>query len=402
MLKNDFLNRSLNDFLDDPEFICRVNNQVFSNEDLNNELQDENMARIIIESSFEKKHTLQACEIQQIWLNLEGYFNSVLQRKNSRISFFRYAAIVLFIVATSISSYFVFSKTDPLLAQLEVDIHEYSNENAMLVLTNGKSFQLMEQSTIKCSPLNDELLVNDQKIQLIPDAPTNTNKMHPKMNSLFVPYGHRSKIQLPDGSQVWLNSGSKLLYPSEFSEKNRIVYLTGEGFFKVSKNTACPFIVKTRGMNIEVLGTSFNVTAWSELNTVETVLVEGKVKLTGQKPNLFSNNNMILEPGQKGSFDGSDKLRLLSGVDIELYTSWIDGRLKFDAEPLSDVLNKICRYYGLHADINQTLAKQHNITGKLDLNNSVHDVLNIIADLAPVECSINNGYLRINEKSIYK
>ncbi|MFV0377444.1 MAG: FecR family protein, partial [Mangrovibacterium sp.] len=158
-----------------------------------------------------------------------------------------------------------------------------------------------------------------------------------------VQYGQTGHLYLFDGTEVWLNSGSKLKYPNQFNSENRTIELEGEAYFKVTRNAQLPFKVKTKAMEVEVLGTSFNVSAYNDDTKVDVVLEEGKVKLN----QLNGTEIGVLKPGEQASLDTESRQMTVARINTKLYTNWKDGRLEFKGEPLGEVARKLERWYNV-------------------------------------------------------
>ena len=161
---------------------------------------------------------------------------------------------------------------------------------------------------------------------------------------LFTPYGTWSVVNLPDGSKVWLNANSELRYLSDFNADTRTVELTGQGYFEVTKNAHKPFIVKAdKDYSVEVLGTSFNVSAYKDESMIETTLVEGSVKL-----NVVSGGKrmtQMLKPNEKAEYQkGAGKIKVFD-VNTEYDTAWKNGEIIFRNHPMDKVLKTLERHY---------------------------------------------------------
>ena len=153
-----------------------------------------------------------------------------------------------------------------------------------------------------------------------------------------------SAFDLPDGSKVWLNANSELRYPSDFNADTRTVELTGQGYFEVTKNAHKPFIVKAdKDYSVEVLGTSFNVSAYKDESMIETTLVEGSVKL-----NVVSGGKrmtQMLKPNEKAEYQkGADKIKVFD-VNTEYDTAGKTGEISFRNQPMDKVLKTLERHY---------------------------------------------------------
>ena len=207
----------------------------------------------------------------------------------------------------------------------------------------------------------------------------------------IVPFGKQSKIILSDQTEVWLNAGSRLIYPTVFRGGKRKVQLQGEAYFKVSKDKSNPFIVETANSKIKVLGTSFNVKAYPGEKVEETVLVEGAV-LLNVGDQIFG-KEVQLKPEQRIVLSGTDYSYSVSKVDVRDYTSWIDGLFVFNEEPLPSVLMRISRFYKLEIKWESDV-ETREISGKLDLKDDYQRVLSALA-------LISDGTYVERNKTIY-
>lgn len=198
--------------------------------------------------------------------------------------------------------------------------------------------------------------------------------------------GNRSKILLPDGSGVWLNSDSKLTYPKEFNKNSREVYLNGEAFFDVVKNPACPFIIHTDKINVRVLGTRFNVKAYKNDRTTETSLIRGSVevflvqdpkKKFLLKPNeklVLQNNIQPLMPYKKSANRPAptalaelQPLTYMKGNGEDVETSWTRNILSFEDEPFAEVAHKMERWYNVQIVFKNKKWGQQYLSGSFEL-----------------------------------
>lgn len=200
-------------------------------------------------------------------------------------------------------------------------------------------------------------------------------------NTVVVPYGKRSKIKLSDNTSVWLNSGSKLVFPAAFENSKREVYLKGEAYFEVNHDEEHPFHVHTDNMEVQVLGTSFNVSAYDDEEETNTVLVEGAVELNFQGTSLLGKASRQMEPGTIARYSNANKTLDQAVVDTRLYTSWRDGYLIFNQQPLSDILKKVSRYYNITIQLEDPNLAQETFSGNLDLQNSALQLLQIVGEI---------------------
>lgn len=211
---------------------------------------------------------------------------------------------------------------------------------------------------------------------------------------IFSPLGARTHFELPDGTQGWLNSGSQLQYNSDIRE-NRKVRLVGEAWFEVAKMENEIFVVSTPALDVHVLGTKFNVTAFSDEKVTDVVLKEGSVKVTGNDGNFSVN----LKPDEKFSFDQKLQSGTIQNVNAEQFSAWKDGILIFRNEPLSEVLKRVGRWYNVDFILtDQKLASfRYRATFKEE---QVEEVVRLISLTAPIEYTFDNR--EIGENGIFK
>ncbi|MBC8770453.1 DUF4974 domain-containing protein [Arenibacter sp. BSSL-BM3] len=167
-------------------------------------------------------------------------------------------------------------------------------------------------------------------------------------NTLTVPFGKTFVLRLSDGTKAYLNAGSSLKYPVKFLKgQERNVYVIGEAFLDVAKDSLRPFIVNTDKMNVRVLGTKFNVSAYPEDETSDVVLVEGAVSLHEAEEKYDPKNVVLLKPGFKGSFNKNNKSITTDKVITSLYTSWMGGELIFRNMSFGNIVKKLERHYNV-------------------------------------------------------
>lgn len=162
--------------------------------------------------------------------------------------------------------------------------------------------------------------------------------------------GQRSAIRLPDGSRVWLNVESSIQFPEKFKGDKRMVNLTGEAFFEIEHNPEKPFTVNTGDLDIKVLGTVFNVKAYSNEPYIQTTLISGKVGLSTEEA-ITQGHQLIMKPNQQATFRKSEQTIELEEVDVNLYTSWRQGRLIFDNQRLSSIVPVLQRWYDIDIEV---------------------------------------------------
>jgi ferric-dicitrate binding protein FerR (iron transport regulator) len=186
--------------------------------------------------------------------------------------------------------------------------------------------------------------------------------------------GERTRLVLPDGTRVMVSANSTFTYPATFGKENREVSLSGEAYFDVTHNVDLPFIVKSRDMNIKVLGTKFNVYAYPAEAYFEASLVEGKIQAYSSRN---KNIAMTLLPNEKVRYNYASETLEKTSTDLQVETAWTRGDLYFQSETLLSILPKLERYYGVKFDINGQLP-----TNMLTASYHETDVNEILRNLA--------------------
>jgi ferric-dicitrate binding protein FerR (iron transport regulator) len=194
-----------------------------------------------------------------------------------------------------------------------------------------------------------------------------------QMNTLVVPYGKRSRIELSDGTLIWLNSGSVLEFPAAFSANTRQVKLIGEMYIEVARDDDKPFTVSTSGFDVQVLGTKFNISAYHDAETQSVVLIEGKVSVKSA-----SRGETALNPSDMlvARDDRWDTQR----VDVDEYTSWKNGYLVLNRTPIAELLHRLERYYNLSFNVQENVKfGSKTVSGKIVLSENIDEVMKTLA-----------------------
>jgi hypothetical protein len=270
----------------------------------------------------------------------------------------RYTAVIAIVIGLATLFYFFNSQYVP-NNSIVIDSPNQNMEASEVItlqLQNGEIEVIAEDGTSEVFDNEGNIVGRQKGNQLSYTAKAPSNEL--TYNTLKVPFGRNFELVLSDGSKVHLNAGTSLRYPVQFIPgEDRRVFLTGEAFFDVAKDQNNPFIINSGDLNIRVLGTKFNVSAYEEDELTEVVLVEGSVGLYN-KNEEFDNDSFLLAPGNKGSFDKLKYTLDSEEVITELYTSWISGELVFRNMTFANILKKMERHYNVsitnnNLDINQ-------------------------------------------------
>ncbi|WP_074408072.1 MULTISPECIES: FecR domain-containing protein [Aquimarina] len=211
---------------------------------------------------------------------------------------------------------------------------------------------------------------------------------------ISIPKGKLFQLTLSDGTKVWLNAASSLKFPQHFTstKENRMVYLKGEAFFDVTKNKAQPFIVKTETIDVEVLGTQFNVSSYAEDTTVKTTLVEGAVVVNDQNENT---NSLQLVPNDQAIFSKDKMVMHKQKVNTSLYTSWMDKKIILQNEPFIDAFKRIERSYDVSITSHNKRLNNTRFTGEFDVEN-IEEILRTFSETLKFTYEIKGKDIIIN------
>ncbi|SHJ79525.1 FecR family protein [Arenibacter nanhaiticus] len=282
-----------------------------------------------------------------------------------------------------------------LIKKLDKEDSFVSTSNITLELEDG-SIQIVHenQNTVIVDSLG--LIVSEQKenelIYFDKVALRGAEEKEPHFNILKVPYGKTFGIALSDGSKITLNAGSQLKYPVHFVKgKKRSVILNGEAYFDIAKDTEHPFVVNTKDMDIQVLGTQFNVTSYTQDEKTYTVLVEGKV---AAKSKLQENDSIILSPNQRVFFE--EGYLKHESVKIEKYVGWLSGQLVFIDDSFAVIAHKLERKFDLKIVNEYPALDDITITATFK-DQDIHEILKTFQTYLPFKYTIKNGTVTITE-----
>ncbi|WP_273274836.1 FecR family protein [Maribacter polysiphoniae] len=291
----------------------------------------------------------------------------------------RYSAAVVIGIGLMVQYYYSSEKSDTTLVPKEDEI--------TLELDNG-TIQTIHTGQSKVVKNAEGNVVGKQKQDQIDYSEANNIK-ELVYNTLSLPKGKTFRIMLSDGTAVNMNAGSSLRYPVNFrSNESRRVFLTGEAYFDVAKDKERPFIVSSGNLEVEVLGTEFNVSSYSEDAHIEVVLVEGAVNLNTKGE--LEENPIELSPGQRGSYSRDSKNIHIDTVNTNMYTSWMQGHLVFRELTFDQILTKLERHYNIE------ILNTNTELGKVVFNASfnevkIEEVLSFFNDTHEIEYEIKNN-----------
>lgn len=316
----------------------------------------------------------------------------IRSKRNKAILSFSSAAVFLILVGLTL--FFQLQNQSGLLNFASNMQANPQSAFTQLLLAGEKIIQIeAQESKIAYSSSGQDIKIDEQKkIEqvLVPKEMA--------YNSVIVPYGKRSHITLSDNSTIWLNSGSKLVYPVCFADDKREVFLDGEAIFEITPDPTHPFHVVTQNMEVKVLGTVFDLCAYSDEDLVTTVLEHGSVELSYKSHSLFGPAREKMVPGMLAAYNISDKTLEQQNVNTKDYTSWKDGYLQLENKSLGGIVKKLSRYYNVTIEIeNQDLADE-TFSGYLDLRTSALDVLRLISETMDMDLDQSGRLIKIKKR----
>jgi len=310
------------------------------------------------------------------------------RNKLERYKKIAFAASIILLVGISLFNQFYFNEikiiNDPIVI---------GTDKAVLTLENGDQVILEKGQKFQNKTVNSD----GKELSYSIKNRSSSNFKNEKIasNFLTIPRGGQFSLNLEDGTKILLNSDSKIKYPVKFikGKKRQVELLYGEAFFDVSSsqnNNGSEFIVSTKTQKINVLGTKFNIKAYSEDDIITTTLVEGKVKVENGE------NQILLFPNQQSKVDSNSTVINVSDVDVSQQISWINGLFSFNDTSLEDIMHTLSRWYDLEFIFKSANQKGFIFSGILERTKSIEDILFIIEKTS----SSNEINFEINNKTI--
>jgi ferric-dicitrate binding protein FerR (iron transport regulator) len=300
------------------------------------------------------------------------------------------AAAILILLTAGI--YYYQNSPEPVIVKTETPRFRNDvapgNNKAILTLDDGSKINLDDAKTgILASESNIDIKKTGAG-QLEYAAGTQSVKTV-KYNILSTPMGGEYQLVLPDGSKVWLNSGSTLRFPTAFIGSERIVELKGEAYFDIAKNPKMPFLVRTNNaMDIKVLGTQFNIMAYDDEKNINTTLIEGSVEV------LKGSGKTMLKPGQEAILNrGSGNIKVAS-ADLEQAIAWKNGYFIFYNENIESIMRKVSRWYNVDVVYQGNLSNK-DFVGTISRNKNVSELLKMLELTGAVHFSIDGRRITV-------
>lgn len=336
-----------------------------------------------IRGSHKVLNTIQAHEqinTREAWEELSRLLTPK-PRKNHRIQW-----IIGTAIAASVALLLIFIQPDShTLRTPESPIAQASIEpggiKAVLTYSNGEEIRLTSSTSSHITAPDGSIIVNDS-LEGLQYNKQNTGQTD-QFQTLSVPAGGEYRFTLADGTRVWVNSSSELRFPGQFSGNQREIYMKGEIYLEVAKDTSRPFIVHSGDNQVRVLGTKFNMTAYPEEQKVVTTLVSGSVEFS------HDDSKVLLKPGEQSVMDCTTHQLTKQEVDVSIYTSWINGTFEYEKMPLSYITRQLSRWYDVEFIYEATEFREHPFTGIVIRNQTLEEVLSIIGKTTNIKFEIS-------------
>ena len=262
---------------------------------------------------------------------------------------------------------------------------------ATLIVANGIQVDLMQDNLQDVVRQYGATVLEDKKNELRYDNVEVNEEIeeNPVYHTISTPVGGEYHFTLADGTMVWLNSSSRLTFPTRFTGDAREVLVEGEVYFGVQHDESKPFIVRVNDVSVRVLGTEFCISAYPENEGVMTTLVRGAVQVTS------GNNQVVLKPGYQAVVDQYSGAISQRAVELSLYTSWVRGIFEYENMELNDIMVQLARWYDVQFTFSASECKERRFTGVIRKYEDLNDVLDMIEKTTNVKFIINGKNVTI-------
>jgi len=295
------------------------------------------------------------------------------------------AAVIVTIAITS-GFWYYYSKSGNVqvknIVRAERDLLPGGNK-ATLTLASGRTINLDNAATGSIMQQGAVSVVKQDSNLIAYDKIDKARDLEVSWHTINIPRGGQYRIILPDGSKVWLNSASSLRFPTFFAGNTRQVMLIGQAYFEVANNKDKPFRVEVNQMQVQVLGTHFDIDAYADEVTAKTTLLEGSVKI------LNGSTSKIIVPGQQAQLLKNGLIKV-NTVDTQAATAWVNDRFDFDDLDISSVMRQLSRWYDVDVEIQHPEQITTTFSGRIRRSNNVSKVFSMLESSGHVQFKIEN------------
>ena len=326
------------------------------------------------------KDVLDNRSVTRIWENIRDANRRSQSKKYYRIGFAVAASIAVLLVLR------IFAPQKENISHCQ-DIVTFAQRTGIITDSTTTQLILSDNSVVSISE-RESVIVYDSA-SIIVSSREISKRETSAFHQLFVPKGKRLSLTLSDGTKIWVNAGTRLVYPVEFDKKKREIYVDGEIYLDVVSKIDHPFMVKTSDMEVEVTGTEFNVEAYSHDILKRVVLQSGSVKV-----HSGTNSDFILQPDEMYEKDGDHET--VSQVDVTQYISWVKGYYKFENVSFEQIAKHFERVYGIVIRFEDESLKTLLITGTFLMDQPIETALELLGEIRNFQYSIKGNHLIIS------
>ncbi|WP_421918829.1 FecR family protein [Marinifilum sp.] len=298
-----------------------------------------------------------------------------------------YAAVLL--IPMAIGFLLLYETPEYELSLAEVQEIKPGSSNAVIYFSNGEVVDLSKNNSEVIRSKENLLIERDSNQLKINDTELLAGKLG-EMNRIVTPIGGEYQVTLPDGTKVWMNADSYIEFPSKFSSKHRKVIAKGELYFDVESNKEWLFIVETKGMELRVLGTEFNLRAYEDEAEILSTLVEGSVQV-----NNSLGKNVILSPGRQAVINKSNNSIKDLEANIEEVTAWKNGQFIFDSRRLENIMYDLARWYDIKVFFANATVKDKKFSVDVQRYGDIKDILKLIEGTGDAQFTIKGNVITV-------
>ena len=326
----------------------------------------------------EKQPSCSDTELQESWLEISKKIQRKRWQENWR-RIYRKLTVAAILSMIGFSGYFYGLWEEDKETGETVSICPGQGK-VVLHLSDGSTYDLKNPAVLNRSAIGQHIRMDSNRLNYLQSHAGGADSL--VYHKLIVPRGGEFQLMLEDGTKVWLNAETSLRYPQNFTGGTREVYLEGEAYFEVARDTLHPFVVHTGIQRLTVLGTGFSITAYRDDDYLQTTLVEGKVKVE------LSGRIYHLNPNEQITYNRNNKQVSLTPVDVQEFTAWKDGKYVFSRKRLEDMLNTLSRWYDFQVLYQDDSVKEKLFSGELRRFENFNDILRKIEKSGNVKFSV--------------
>lgn len=295
------------------------------------------------------------------------------------------AAVVAGMIATGIYMFQPGKQAAPVAATRQKPLLPGSDK-AMLTLADGTVIPLDSANNGALAQQGSTQITNRNGALSYNNAGNQTGEV--MYNTVKTPHGGQYQLTLADGSRVWLNAASSIRFPTAFTGRERVVEITGEAYFEVAQQAEMPFRVKVNDVQVNVLGTSFNIMAYSDEQAIKTTLVDGAVQLT------HGNSTSVLKPGLQATLSAKDDHFVIAAADMEQTLAWKEGKFRFRNTNIRTIMRQLSRWYDIDVSY-QGDVSDIDLTGVISRREEAGKLLKALEATQRVQFEVNGNNVTV-------